>query len=804
MLTRFFGTKNKPPLPEGTAKKQARPDQTDAAMTVPSWQRGDIIDERYRVQEIFSGAMGKVYIAEHLVWGVRMAIKSPRPEVLADEEGLKRILAESNGWVKLGLHPNIAACYYVRNIAKVPHLFIEYIDGGTLEDWIKAGRCRDLRTALSLAVQFCNGMEYTHSKGIIHRDIKPLNILLTKNGILKITDFGILRKISEKKRPSDPDHPPPSSPDATMGFRGTPKYASPEQLRDSHHVDFRSDIFSFGICLWLLFCGKRPYKHNAEGGEPQPTPTDSTIVLPQSLQDLLKKSVAYHRKDRYPDFGALRQALNEVHQELFHVVCPYAVMENVNLQAESYNNRAVSLAELGKFKNAMALINRALECNDLLPEAIHNLIMLKWCKTHEQPKRIQCLIKAAKKRLPQTTLLDELENTVSGHIKTETKSGRDKRHIQPQLLLCFPKAPMEIFRQSQLLLSIENNVLDLLKNKELSACHDTLMKSWSHNNFTKNKTFNKVYEQLLHRGKKVRAVAAQRILTHPGSENPATFLAFLSTTKKIISAGEKGPVLIRHLGSRAKNKVLTKPAAPITSLAAGSTANLIATGLQNGAILLSFLLKNKQSILKTGDKPVLSLAFSPDNRWLAAGTGAGEIKLYNLASGKSKTIAPRQRIAIRSLVFLNDKPELLSGDEKGNILLWKNGANEHDRSFGGHVLPVHSLSTSQDGGTIASAGQDRLVHVHDSGTGHCQHSIQAHDDAVTAVLIAADNTSLITGSENDIIKVWDLRTGEERLTLDGRGGGIRSLVQGPRPHSFLAGRQDGAIVLWMIIYQLDF
>ena len=802
MLTRFFGTKKKNQPAPGTARRKSSPGQAGDAEPVPAWKPGDIIDERYRVEEIFSGAMGKVYIAEHLGWHVRMAIKSPRPEVLADQEGLKRILAESNGWVRLGLHPNIAACYYVRNIVKVPHLFIEYIDGGTLEDWIKAGRCRDFRTALSLAVQFCNGMEYTHSKGIIHRDIKPQNILLSKNGILKITDFGILRKISADKRPADPDLPI-SSPDATMGFRGTPKYASPEQLRDSHDVDFRTDIFSFGVCLWLLFCGKRPYKHNAEGGEPQPIPTDPNIVLPQSLQELLKKCVAYHRKDRYLNFGALRQALNEVHQELFHVVCPYAVMENVNLQAESYNNRAVSLAELGKFKNAMALINRALESNDLLPEAIHNLIMMKWCKTTEKPHRILCLIKAAKKRLPQTKILDELENSVNEQIRSGPESGTGKRHIPPRLLLCVPKSPMEIFRQSQLLLSIEQNVLDLLKNKELAVCHDTLMKSWSHNNFTKNKTFNKVYEQLLPKGRKIRAVAAQRIFTHPGSGSPADFLAFLPTTKKIISAEPEGPVMIRQLGSRAQSKILTEPDAPITSLAAGSTANLIASGLQNGAIVLSFLLKNKQTILKTGEKPVTSLAVSPDNNWLAAGTGGGDITLYNLLSGKSKNIVKGQESAIRSLVFLDNKAELLSGDEKGTILLWKNGTSEHDRSFSGHVLPVHSLSASQDGKMIASAGEDRLVHLSDTETGHCRHSIKPHSDGVTAVLISADDSSLITGSENDIIKVWDLRTEEDRLTLDGRGGGIRSLAQGPRPHTFLAGRQDGAVVLWMIIYQLD-
>ncbi|MDH3359262.1 MAG: protein kinase, partial [Desulfobulbaceae bacterium] len=168
--------------------------------SVPSeakeWQPGDIIMDRYKVEDVMSGAMGRVYICDHLGWGIKMAIKSPRPEVLADKEGIQRIIKEANGWIRMGMHPNIAACYYVLAVDRIPHLFIEYVDGGSLGDWLKTGRCKDLRTTLSLAVQFCHGMEYTHKQGVIHRDIKPANVLITKNALLKITDFGILLKLS--------------------------------------------------------------------------------------------------------------------------------------------------------------------------------------------------------------------------------------------------------------------------------------------------------------------------------------------------------------------------------------------------------------------------------------------------------------------------------------------------------------------------------------------------------------------------------------------------------------------------------
>ena len=290
MLTHF--KKKGPPATASADKRQAAPSAGQPAVKV--YKPGDIIADRYQVEEVASGAMGWVYIARHLEWRIKMAIKSPKPEVLSDREGLRSILREANNWVRLGMHPNIASCYYVLSIEKIPHIFIEYVDGGNLSDWIKAGRCRDLRTALSLAIQFCHGMEYTHAHGIIHRDIKPQNILLTKNALLKITDFGILLSLSERERKEALQTDGMSSDELTVGFRGTPGYASPEQFIDAGKVDERSDIFSFGVCLWIMLCGRKPYRHNYEQQPiPEPAPQQTGESFPPSLVNLLKKCVSF-------------------------------------------------------------------------------------------------------------------------------------------------------------------------------------------------------------------------------------------------------------------------------------------------------------------------------------------------------------------------------------------------------------------------------------------------------------------------------------------------------------------------------
>jgi hypothetical protein len=154
--------------------------------TLPRYQPGDTILSNYLVEDVITtGGMGVIYVTTHSGWKVKVAIKSPTEEMLSYKEFATRIAREADAWTNLGLHPHIAYCYFVRAIEEVPHLFVEYVDGGNLKDWIEAGKCADLKIALDLAIQFCHGMAYTHSKGMIHRDIKPANILMTKEGILR-------------------------------------------------------------------------------------------------------------------------------------------------------------------------------------------------------------------------------------------------------------------------------------------------------------------------------------------------------------------------------------------------------------------------------------------------------------------------------------------------------------------------------------------------------------------------------------------------------------------------------------------
>ena len=132
------------------------------------WKEGDVILDVYTVEEVKAGGMGYVYIAEHKDWDVKMAIKSPNEMMLSNKGLFDRVLKEANSWIELGLHPHIAYCYYVRRIEDMPHIFIEYVDGGNLREWIIDKRCQDLKVGLDMAIQICHGMEHAHKIGRAH------------------------------------------------------------------------------------------------------------------------------------------------------------------------------------------------------------------------------------------------------------------------------------------------------------------------------------------------------------------------------------------------------------------------------------------------------------------------------------------------------------------------------------------------------------------------------------------------------------------------------------------------------------
>ncbi|MBQ9901444.1 MAG: Stk1 family PASTA domain-containing Ser/Thr kinase [Clostridia bacterium] len=207
---------------------------------------GKVLDGRYEIlEEVGNGGMAVVYKAKDFDTGAIVAVKILREEYLDNEEFCRRFRNESRAIALLN-HPNIVKIFDVCNSPSLQYIVMEYIDGISLKDYIEQQRVVKVKEAVHFTTQILRALMHAHSKGIVHRDIKPQNIMLLSNGRIKVTDFGIARLITSQTST------------ITDKAIGSVHYIAPEQARGAA-TDARADLYSVGVMLYEMLTGKLPF-----------------------------------------------------------------------------------------------------------------------------------------------------------------------------------------------------------------------------------------------------------------------------------------------------------------------------------------------------------------------------------------------------------------------------------------------------------------------------------------------------------------------------------------------------------------
>ena len=267
---------------------------------------------QYRIiKKLGKGGMGEVYLAQDTKLDRKVAIKILSAEALAHENAKKRLIREAQAAAKLD-HPNICAIYDVNEVESLTFIVMQYVEGETLADRMKDKRL-PLSTALDVARQAAEALAEAHEHGIVHRDIKPQNIMITPRGLVKILDFGLCKQLQTNDNVDN--EAPTMSLLSTPGLIiGTIPYMSPEQL-SGEPVDEASDIFSLGITFYEMLAGKNPFKAQSAAVTmsqiltKEVFPSELTDISPE-LQGLLKKMLNKEKGQRYRSATELLADLN--------------------------------------------------------------------------------------------------------------------------------------------------------------------------------------------------------------------------------------------------------------------------------------------------------------------------------------------------------------------------------------------------------------------------------------------------------------------------------------------------------------
>lgn len=299
---------------------------------------GRLLDGRYEILEVIgTGGMAVVYKARCHRLNRLVAIKILKDEFAGDEEFRRRFHAEGEAVAMLS-HPNIVQVYDVSTSDDANFIVMELIDGISLKQYMEKKGVLNWKETLHFAMQIAKALEHAHSRGIVHRDIKPHNVMVLKNGSVKVMDFGIARVMNKSNT-------------LTKEALGSVHYISPEQAKGGH-TDNRSDLYSLSVVMYEMMAGRPPYDgesavsvaiQHINGGAPRPSVYNPNI--PEGMEQIIMKGMSLEPRDRYDSATEMLQDMEEFRKNPAITFHYHTVLDDATRQIPTQIQQPRTVAE---------------------------------------------------------------------------------------------------------------------------------------------------------------------------------------------------------------------------------------------------------------------------------------------------------------------------------------------------------------------------------------------------------------------------------------------------------------------------
>jgi WD40 repeat protein len=814
---------------------------------------------RYQVLRLLGqGGMGAVYLARHTLMGRLVALKTINPRFLRNCEAIARFRQEVRA-AQLS-HPNIVASYDADQVGEMHFLVMEYVEGVSLAEYVLKHGPLQVPEACAYARQAAAGLDHAHRLGMVHRDVKPHNLMRTAAGVVKVLDFGLAR-LAFDSTPAESGLETlrldlgdcPASLTATGVVLGTIDFVAPEQASNARAVDSRADIYSLGCTLYYLLTGRVPLPgaHAADkldlllAGTLQPL-SALRPDLPEGLVRVVARMMAHAPEDRF-----------QTAQEASAALAPFAQLVRKRRMRVLVGFLALSALGL-LLAVALALVRVQDPHNREIVTQTDELFQ-------EQPAR-EMDPEPEKVPVPGKVWLDGFFDAVwSGSFAPDgqtilTTGGpnllRDRRTGYPirnighagwflaysadgRSVLGSDRTGTRVFlwetETGKLLRSFGNGSGRALDGAVGPDGRTVAATQW-----------NRVHVWDAVTGKQLAAIPVHTECRRPLAYSPDGRRLF------VLDANGKTVRGYDPFTGQADGGVLVSDE-PLTGLVLSPDGRILVTPSRASATVFLWATPARQDgtgkpfrTLRTGSKKGETwhryVAFSADGRRLLFGSMEGTLVLYdtdrwavrgsweNQGSIVSVALSPDGGQALcgcftdvkRAFLLTLDHPPtasppatVLTGHDSARAIalspdgrtgyssgydnvvrVWDLAGRKQVRTLAAGTLPFDSLALSPDGASLLVSHRDRTVRLWDTATGQERLVLRGHTDTPACVAISSDGKRAVSGGHDKVLCVWDLQTGRALHTLSGHVGLVRAVAFLPDGRNILSGGHDRTLILW--------
>ncbi len=711
----------------------------------------------YRLlDEVGRGGMGIVYRALDESLGRLVALKVILPERAGEEGDRARFLREAQLAARFRNDHVVTVHCVGGEPGGSPYLVMEFVDGPTLAEWLGSKPGRSPREIARLVAQIADGLDSAHQAGLIHRDVKPNNILIERaTGRAKITDFGLAR---------EPGH---SALTREGVVAGTPTYMSPEQARGDASLDHRTDIYGLGITLYESLTGRPPFTGPALAvlrrileHDPIP-PRRLDDAIPRDLETICLKAMAREPARRYQTARELAGDLGRYLDGRPISARPAAPWE----QAVKWARRRPAVAALLAAVVAVSALG-------------FTLVSWQWQRALGERQRAESQAELAEVRRREA---DTARRRERERADAEAAARRQAQHTAATLALGRAQALVDQGRQSEALLWVAQGLLDAPEGDR--ALERALRVNWSH-------------------------AQPESVLLHCLFHHfPARSVVFSPDGRLLASTDYySGQCRIWDVASGELLQDLSHPHTGVAAIAIHPGGAMLATGtgtdLPESRAYVQFWDLNTAA--KIGE-PLLhhgrvrSLAFSPDGRFLVTVAGPNyRAQLWDVAQRKPLGAGWSARGVLR-IAYFPDNQTVLTGGFAGNAARRAALCGEAIGKPVEVASDVLSIAVAPDGQTYLVGCADQRIRLAEASTGNLLRTSDLLPGSVQALAYSPDGRSFLSGTADGVARLWDLDRFQPTVTTPTHPGAIWGVAFAPDRKSIATTAGDQFLRVWELV-----